>query len=119
MENNIKLTLELSELDKALFCKLLEAVTALNASLLANQGMIAIADTDTPVEGTSRPCRQTRERYRSQRRSGCSDARRRTAQGRGTVRTRTRKKSRSAGDRQGIRPKGHRHPGGQAGRGHG
>lgn len=48
MENNIKLTLELSELDKALLSKLLEAVTALNASLLANQGMIAIADTDTP-----------------------------------------------------------------------
>lgn len=41
MENNIKLTRELSELDKAVFCKLLEAVTALNASLLANQGMIA------------------------------------------------------------------------------
>lgn len=34
---------------------MLEAVTALNASLLANQGMIAIADTDTPVEGASRP----------------------------------------------------------------
>lgn len=55
MENNIKLTVELSESDKALFSKLLEAVAALNASLLANQGMIAIADTDTPVEGTSRP----------------------------------------------------------------
>lgn len=55
MENNIKLTVELSESDKALFCKLLDAVEALNASLLANQGMIAIADTDTPVEGTSRP----------------------------------------------------------------
>lgn len=27
----------------------------MNASLLANQGMIAIADTDTPVEGASRP----------------------------------------------------------------
>lgn len=55
MENNIKLTVELSESDKALVGKLLDAVEALNASLLANQGMIAIADTDTPVEGTRRP----------------------------------------------------------------
>lgn len=54
MENNIKLTVELSESDKSLFSKLLDAVAALNASLLANQGMIAIADTDTPVEGASR-----------------------------------------------------------------
>lgn len=37
MENNIKLTLELSELDKALLCKLLDAVTALNASLWFNE----------------------------------------------------------------------------------
>lgn len=55
MENNIKLTVELSESDKALVGKLLSAVEALNASLLANQGMIAIADTDTSVEGASRP----------------------------------------------------------------
>lgn len=50
MENNINLTVTLSEMDKALFSKLLEAVTALNASLLANQGMIAIADTPPVAE---------------------------------------------------------------------
>lgn len=50
MENNIKLTVELSESDKALLGKLLAAAEALNASLLANQGMIAIADTDTPTK---------------------------------------------------------------------
>lgn len=55
MENNINLTVTLSEMDRALFSKLLAAVEALNASLLANQGMIAIADTDTPTEGASRP----------------------------------------------------------------
>nr|DAU28118.1 MAG TPA: hypothetical protein [Caudoviricetes sp.] len=55
MENSINLTVELSEPDKALLGKLLSAVEALNASLLANQGMIAIADTDTPTEGASRP----------------------------------------------------------------
>lgn len=55
MENNINLTVALSELDRALFSKLQAAVEALNASLLANQGMITIADTDTPTEGASRP----------------------------------------------------------------
>lgn len=48
MENNINMTVHLSDLDKALLGKLLAAAEALNASLLANQGMIAIADTGTP-----------------------------------------------------------------------
>lgn len=55
MENSINLIVHLSESDKVLLGKLLSAAEALNASLLANQGMIAIADTDTPTEGTSRP----------------------------------------------------------------
>lgn len=55
MENNIKLTVELSEMDKALLSKLLAAVDALNASLLANQGMIAIADAGTHAEAHSEP----------------------------------------------------------------
>lgn len=55
MENNINMIVHLSDLDKALLSKILSAVEALNASLLANQGMITIADTDTPTEGASRP----------------------------------------------------------------
>lgn len=50
MENNINMIVHLSELDRALLSKLLAAAEALNASLLANQGMITIADTDTPVK---------------------------------------------------------------------
>lgn len=37
MENNIKLTVDLSESDKALFGKLLTAVEALNTSLWYNE----------------------------------------------------------------------------------
>ena len=37
MENNIKLTVELSESDKALLGKLLDAVAALNASIWFNE----------------------------------------------------------------------------------
>lgn len=51
--NNI--TIELSGEDRGRLDKLLAAVDALNASLLANQGMIAIADTGTHAEQPSEP----------------------------------------------------------------
>lgn len=49
------ITIELSGDDRARLDKLLAAVDALNASLLANQGMIAIADAVTHAEAHSDP----------------------------------------------------------------
>ena len=49
------ITIELSGEDRERLDKLLAAVDALNASLLANQGMIAIADSGTHAEAHSEP----------------------------------------------------------------
>ena len=49
------ITIELSGDDRGRLDKLLAAVDALNASLLANQGMIAIADAGTHAEQPSEP----------------------------------------------------------------
>lgn len=49
------ITIELSGEDRGRLDKLLAAVDALNASLLANQGMIAIADAGTHAEQPSDP----------------------------------------------------------------
>lgn len=49
------ITIELSGEDRGRLDKLLAAVDALNASLLANQGMIAIADAGTHAEQPSEP----------------------------------------------------------------
>ena len=49
------ITIELSGEDRGRLDKLLAAVDALNASLLANQGMIAIADAGTHAEAHSEP----------------------------------------------------------------
>ena len=48
------ITIELSGEDRGRLDKLLAAVDALNASLLANQGMIAIADAGTHAEQSGR-----------------------------------------------------------------
>ena len=49
------ITIELSGEDRGRLDKLLAAVDALNASLLANQGMLAIADSGTHAEAHSEP----------------------------------------------------------------
>ena len=49
------ITIELSGEDRGRLDKLLAAVEALNASLLANQGMLAIADSGTHAEQPSEP----------------------------------------------------------------
>lgn len=49
------ITIELAGEDRGRLDKLLAAVDALNASLLANQGMIAIADAGTHAEQPSEP----------------------------------------------------------------
>ena len=49
------ITIELSVEDRERLDKLLAAVEALNSSLLANQGMLAIADSGTHAEAHSEP----------------------------------------------------------------